>query len=229
MNAIELGGEGEATTRYAWLLATIVVMLGIPAIITRTDGPIPSLELVSTAVLVAALFSLGRGVRLRLAGIGLALPALLANWLAWGMKSRTLDIVGDVLACVFFSLVTVAIFSSLLRSRRITLDTILGGICVYLLIGVVFMEAYSGLEKLAPGSLLEGGRPIAHAVELARLPQLTYFSFVTLSTLGYGDIVPSSAAARRLAAAEAVLGQVYIAVFIARLVGLHLVQGGPRR
>ena len=88
----------------------------------------------------------------------------------------------------------------------------------YLLIGLFFGLAYSVLEKVAPGSFALAGQPLAGDLREAGA---IYFSFVTLATLGYGDIVPLTATARGLAVIEAIGGQLYIAVLVARLVSLR--------
>lgn len=88
----------------------------------------------------------------------------------------------------------------------------------YLLIGLFFGLAYSVLEKVAPGSFALAGQAFAGDLREA---VAIYFSFVTLATLGYGDIVPLTASARGLVVIEAIGGQLYIAVLVARLVSLH--------
>jgi hypothetical protein len=84
---------------------------------------------------------------------------------------------------------------------------------------------YSAVEYSEPGSfLMPGGSAEGGLLEHSalRAPRLFYFSFVTLTTLGYGDVAPLSERAQALAVGEAIVGQLYIAIFIARLVGLHL-------
>jgi len=114
----------------------------------------------------------------------------------------------------------------LLRQKRVTADTILGGINVYLLIACAYMLLYELLEKLAPGSFLIGDLTLAQyylqaADRTDGISTLIYFSFVTITTLGYGDIVPVSSTAKLIASSEALFGQIYLVTFIARLVSLH--------
>ena len=88
-----------------------------------------------------------------------------------------------------------------------SLDTVLGGICVYLLIGETFAYLCSMIELTHAGSYLEGGNPLRIPPNvnhlLGRRPELTYFSFLTLTTVGFGDIVPVAPVARVLAVLEA--------------------------
>ena len=114
------------------------------------------------------------------------------------------------------------ILGYVLRSGRVTIDRIFAAVCVYMLIGFAWTFAYALLEEIAPGSfaaLPEIGRND----DVARVLRLRYFSFMTLTTVGYGDILPRSSAARTMAVLEAVMGQIYLMVLVARLVGLHIV------
>ena len=100
--------------------------------------------------------------------------------------------------------------------------------CIYLLLGVLWALVYSALELLAPESFTimvaggAGNEAMRFRADQAIFP--LYYSFITLTTLGYGDVVPSSPPARMLAALEAIMGQLYLAVLVARLVGLHIAQ-----
>ncbi|MEO2168241.1 MAG: 3-deoxy-7-phosphoheptulonate synthase, partial [bacterium] len=99
-------------------------------------------------------------------------------------------------------------------------DTIVGGICVYLLLGLCFAISFMLIAELAPTAF-------SLAAELQwdagdRKLDFLYFSFVTLTTLGYGDIAPHGDLAQMLCVAEALIGQLYLAVFVARLVAQHL-------
>ena len=125
-----------------------------------------------------------------------------------------------IVRVVFFS---VTILGHVLRSGRITADKIFAAICVYMLIGYAWAFAYALLDEMQPGSfavLAETPRPDY----AAQVMQLRYFSFTTLTTVGYGDILPRSPATRTMAVLEAVMGQIYLTVLVARLVGLHIVQ-----
>ena len=103
------------------------------------------------------------------------------------------------------------------------MDAVLGACCVYLLLGIGWSGIYSLIEWAAPGSF---NLPVAARagastgwIEL----ELIYFSLITMTTVGYGDITPASDPARIVAAVEALLAQLYLAIIIARLVGMELV------
>ena len=105
-------------------------------------------------------------------------------------------------------------------------DKLYAAVSAYLLIGLAFASVYEALEFWQVGAF-SFANPSDNDMDA-----LMYFSLVTLSTVGYGDVVPSIPEARILAVLEAILGQLYLAVLMARLVGLHLSQpvpsSGPR-
>src|SRR5262249_57380705 len=105
-------------------------------------------------------------------------------------------------------------------------DSFLGAVCGYLFLGLGWAVLYSMIEGFRPGSF-EIGPKLVTGGEVARpLPHvLTYYSFVTLTTVGYGDISPVSPAARTLAWIEAITGQFYLAVIVAGVGGVAAAQG----
>jgi voltage-gated potassium channel Kch len=145
----------------------------------------------------------------------------------------TLALVGGATQVAFLGFAAVSILTHVLRMERVTLDTLLGGICVYLLIGLVFAYLFSIVEVIKAGSFLEGGQllkpPLGAGHLLGRRPEMTYFSFVTLTTVGYGDITPAASIARVLAMLEALTGQIFLATFLAFLVGNYLAQRQEER
>ena len=162
-----------------------------------------------------------RRFALPLVGLG-----IVVEWLTY-----FLELPGDVhirlLVEAVLLLLTAAVqLHSLLRQRRVSADTVVGGINTYLLFALAFMLIHSLVELIQPGAYTLGGAPLAEHVRSAdfseSLATMLYFSFVTITTLGYGDIVPVSGAAKMLASGEALFGQIYLAVFVARLVGLHV-------
>jgi len=129
----------------------------------------------------------------------------------------SLDVLSDIFAGLLLAYTATIILFYLYREDRITGDMIMGAICVYFLMGLIWSLVFSTLEIFQPGSFqMPQGRvdPVTFA----------YYSYVTLTTLGYGDMTPVSGPARSLALLEAMMGQLYLAVLIARLVGIHIAQ-----
>jgi hypothetical protein len=149
-----------------------------------------------------------------------------AMWLSGGLvASGGVEVVRHLFLIAFLRYVICVILRVIFDSREVTLNTVCASLCIYLLLGVVWALPYSVNDLLDPAAFtctVDGGK---HP-EWLRLGQgettVLYFSFATLTTLGYGDIVPTSPISRMMASIEAVTGQLYLAVLVARLVGMHI-------
>jgi len=217
---------------FAVLLATLLATLLLAPVLDQEYLlGVSRFRLFATALLCAGVYALSRRKRaVFILGLAIALPALAAEaWLHLQPGPRLVAL-NFALTLAFLVFLGSALLHAILEQERVTLDTIFGGICVYLLLGVIWSLVYCALEYHAPGSFALDGRPLpptAGPYEIRR-EELIYFSFVTLTTVGFGDILARTHAARALTAAEAVTGSLYLAIFIARLVGLHMVQGRSR-
>jgi hypothetical protein len=126
---------------------------------------------------------------------------------------------------VFLLLTVILVLSYVLKSGKVTRDRIAAALCAYLLLGVIWAQAYLLIETVEPGSFTWNSEPTVTETSPGSVNfDAFYFSFVTLTTLGYGDITPVHDVARAFAVLEAVVGQLYLAILIARLVGLHIAQ-----
>jgi voltage-gated potassium channel Kch len=121
---------------------------------------------------------------------------------------------------IFISLAIVIISRRIFRSKKVTQDTIKGGICIYLLMGLLWAMLYCAAFILNPELFSNAALDSRQSFE-QQFVRLFYFSFTTLTTLGYGDIVPQGKISMVLANLEAIVGQMYPAIYIARLVGLY--------
>jgi hypothetical protein len=147
---------------------------------------------------------------------GIAVIALVFRWTDSLIPSPTLYILNYIATITSVILFCMVILARVLKKGPITFHRIEGAIAVYLLLGLTWAYAFELVEYLNPGSftgVLTGS---------GRFSSWTYFSFVTLATLGYGDISPLHPIARSLAVAEAITGQLYLAILIARLVSQEL-------
>lgn len=129
---------------------------------------------------------------------------------------------------LFLSYVLAVVVRSVFTAKRVTGDILCGSVCVYLLVGVLAGLAFVLIEFLAPGSFLIPDQGAGHHAETGELMQnpgwLVYFSFITLTTVGYGDVLPDSPVARSAAVMVAVIGQILLMVMIARLVAINVAQ-----
>ena len=160
----------------------------------------------------------------------LAVPSLGGRWFLNVHQSTGVLMAVALCWAVFLGFTTVVILRHVLRSSRVSNDTISGAICGYLLLGILFAFLYAAIALAYPGSFMMDGAKITP--EASRffyqhsIGRLIYFSFVTLATLGYGDITPLSPPARSLAMLESVMGQFYVAILIARLVSIRYSRWG---
>lgn len=143
-------------------------------------------------------------------------------WLFAATDTRELRIWSSAWGAAFFWFVAVVMMKYIFFMRsRVDMDLIYGAISIYLLIGSGFGELFQALALADPNSF--NGIEIADSYDkVAR--SMNYFSFVTLTTLGYGDITPATHNTKVLAYSEAIVGQLYLAILVARLVGTHMAQ-----
>lgn len=152
--------------------------------------------------------------------IFLGIPMLVSNATAFLYTKEEYSTLVAFSSALFFTYVIVMLLRKIFTVGVIDINIILGAVCVYFLIGVVWALLYSLVDAFLPGSYSVSDKQVFSL----DMNDFVYFSMVTLTTLGYGDITPVSASARSLAAMEALVGQIYLTVIIARLVGLHMQQ-----
>jgi len=123
-----------------------------------------------------------------------------------------------VVALLFYLFTTMLAFEAMFTGEQIDLNMIMGSVCVYILVGITWSTLYFFESAIHPGAF----KGIAMELGKQRFSDLLYYSYVTLSTLGYGDITPVTPIARTLAYLEALFGQFYIAILVASFVGMHI-------
>jgi hypothetical protein len=214
------------TNLYRWrhlaLLISILLVFTIsPLLVTFRHGVL-ILNVIGAMVVLAGGYTLSERKHLFTIAIVLSVISIIATWLLVVSQRHWAVLLAHtcIIVLVFFFAVT--ILGYVLRSGRVTADRIFAAICVYLLIGYGWAFVYALHDEILPASFA----PIAELARnnyIERVMQFRYFSFMTLTTVGYGDILPRSPTARTMAALEAVMGQIYLTVLVARLVGLHIV------
>jgi voltage-gated potassium channel len=209
--------------RYTGLTIVLLVLSVSSIAIGQTDLRKVIDGVAFSVLLVLAIRIVGK--RLRVATVALVVPTLISHWIEHLTDSSIHRIVGLGLATVFLTFLTLVIMFAVFRDEIVTFDTIFGAVCAYLLLGMTWGTGYALLVVISPQSLSVSpglaqasgwGEPIS-----AFTPVLQYYSFTTLATLGYGDVSPLSPGARALSVMEGLAGQLYLAVLVARLVGIH--------
>jgi len=137
----------------------------------------------------------------------------------FGVGGLGLDILSALFTLIAAFLLGAMFITRALRDGRINMHRIMGAVGAFLLIGVMFSQLYRILALLVTDAFAVGGTPAPAALFLARV---NYFSFVTLTSLGYGDITPLHPFARALVTLEALAGQLFLAILVARLVAMEL-------
>jgi voltage-gated potassium channel len=178
-------------------------------------------------VLLAALYAF-RSVRgFFIMDLVLLIPSIGGRLALMFTPSPLVEMVSAISSCLFLAVTVAALVSQLFIVRSVTLDTISAGICAYLLMGIAFAYGFAVVELQNPRSfsttLLQRSAGNS-APMIASLHSFIYYSFVCLTTTGFGDIYPISEGARSLSVMESVFGQLYVAILIARLVSLEVAQ-----
>lgn len=202
------------------LFTALILFIVLNTIAATFHSGVIVVDVLLTVTLVAGIYAISGYRRITLVILLLVVPFFVSRWSAYLTDTTVLPITGMVFGWLFFSVIWVMILIHVLKSRRVTTDTLFGAICVYLLIGIGWGLLYVALEMLQPGSF--SADPAIEQADASKVSYFTYYSFVTLTTLGFGDITPLSHIARTTTYLEAIIGQLYIAVLIARLVGVHL-------
>ncbi|RWW97434.1 potassium channel family protein [Aestuariirhabdus litorea] len=170
-----------------------------------------------SVLLIASVYLLSRSPKQLLVSVLLGLPTMVTNWAVLVMSNEWLVLADHLTNVLFFTYVTWCLLQQVFSSGQVSGDTIWGSICIYLLIGFIWSFIFGALSVLQPHALTH--------ISADQVSSLVYFSFVTLSTLGYGDITPVTRQAQMLAFSEALMGQLYLTVLVARLVGLYHTSG----
>lgn len=221
-----------------FMCSLLVIFLFFPFIHEQYSGYFVIIELCFTLLLIMGIYIVSDNDKVLTVAILIALMAFIIIWFNMFIRSDKLLITGLILEIAFFAMTTVTIISHVLEYRKVSADKIYGAISAYFLIGIIWTLIYITLENAHPGSFSFLNTPYSSTDELFShrfyFPSFIYYSFVTQTTLGYGDIVPLTTPARIFSAMQAVVGQLYVAVLIARLVGLHishthLMGRGPHR
>jgi voltage-gated potassium channel len=170
-----------------------------------------------TAVFIYAAYSFSRSKALVAAAVSLAVPAIVWFWLQPFFNAQWVEISGGLCGMAFMAIIIVAILRHIFLQQDVSADLIAGAIVAYLLMAVMWAFIYYLLEAVHPGSfnLPTGTLPTQPGL-------FRYFSLVTITTVGYGDITPVTPSARAFANLEAVVGQLYLVILVSWLVGTYV-------
>jgi voltage-gated potassium channel len=213
--------------RFTTLLLAIILLLVSQPMFAGHDFAQAFVTVSISLVLLSALWAFRETRTYFAVALVLTVPSIGCRLAMQFTANPTLEMVGAISSCMFLIVTVFALVSRLFIVRRVSLDTISAAICAYLLMGIAWAFAFAAVELRQPNSFSEAllqRTSGSLAPLLASLHSFIYYSFVCLTTTGFGDIAPVTEAARILSVTEAVFGQLYMAILIARLVSLEVAQ-----
>jgi len=223
--------------RHSALLVAIVVTFAVRPLIGENNLSHALFSIAVVLLFVMALYTvqvddlvgerealLAQRRRRSIIGWLLALVAVTERVASFLVSSSALILAGTIGYLLFFAYITWTLLRSLLRQRDVTGETISMSVSVYLLFGFTWGLLYVVLFQLDPHAFNLGPSTVASGLspQEPNFPVLIYFSLTTLATVGYGDITPLTLQARYASVAEGIAGQFYLAILVARLVGMHM-------
>jgi len=208
--------------RFFFLLGALLVLLVVHPIVAGFGDVGPLFDALFALVMLMLILALAQDKVWRVMACILLIPAAALSTGGHLLSSSAQVIsvtAGHAIGALFFVAVAGKIIQSILASQELTLDSVFGAICGYLLLGVASALTYAMIYAANPDSFQLGDSVKVH-MEQAEYSRhvFIYYSFVTLTTVGYGDVIPLSMPARTLSWVEALTGQLYLAILVAGLI-----------
>ena len=224
LRGTDVAAKGMFRFSVAYFLCVLTLNILVAPFVDQFPGGLLVQTALMTLVFLSALLAIGGRLR-TLLGAVLVAPALVGEWLSYWRPDLASSVVIRGGGLLFIGFVVLEFLRFILRAPRVDFEVLCAGIATYLMLGLLWSFAYILVDRLVPDSFIFTVGPVSNR-SMNDFNAL-YFSFTTLSTIGYGDIIPVSGGARMLAMAEAVFGMFYVTLLIARLVSLYSTQS-PR-
>jgi len=205
--------------RFLSLLIFIIAMLVLGPLFEEFVRLRILMDILWSAIFISAIYAVSQKKHHIILGVLLVLPMLGAIWSKYYVQNKTVIVIGSLCGAAFILFTIIQMLIFIYSHSEVTRDMIVGAAVVYLLMALMWTFIFTVLETLHPGSF-----NLPQGQDIAANRQFLYYSFVTLTTLGYGDITPVTGLARSLCILEAVIGQLYLVVQVAWLVGVHVSQ-----
>lgn len=203
--------------QYWILLAALLSLIVLPAFMDSVFFANLLFRVTLSIVFFTSVSAVMTGRRLFMYGLWLALAIILLQWInSWFKEESHLIITTNLIFLFFFGYIVYRLFLVIIRSQRVTVDVIVVSVCIYLIIGIVFAVLSSTMNSLYDG---------AYSQTFSRSSQIyefVYYSFITMATVGYGDISPTVSQTQALAVIMGITGQLYMTIIVAVLVGKYL-------
>lgn len=210
------GQRKDRESRFALLLISLILIILLYPVLEEIEafGPFPLVIFI--LLLITGLYAMIESVNDFRIGLVFAVPAVIASVLSVVARVPAVAAASGIFFILFYAATTLALLRHVLHRGKVDADTIYGAVCIYLLLGILWGTLYYVIELLTPGSFVDS----VSATGVIGIADFMYYSFVTLTTTGFGDICAVSGIARSFASFEAIAGTLFIAVLMARFVGL---------
>jgi Ion channel len=206
-----------ASDRYGLVLVLLLITFILASALPNTGWSQALLVVTAAITVLATLAASGTSRRHRRVATLLAIAAVLVSLIGAAVGGRTAGVPGVITSVLLF-VCLLAIINRISRHTHVSSQTLLGATCCYVLFGLVYTFVYAAIARVEGSSILDPGNQ--HS-----LSDYLFFSYTTLTTTGYGDLVPANGLGRALAMLEALMGQLFLVTVVARLVALW----APRR
>ena len=201
------------------LLIALALLLFCAPFVEEIKGGDLIVAILLSLVLISAVLAVASRRSTLIIALLLAIPALVSRWINYFRPDLVPTAVFLTAGLALIAFVVANLLRFVLRAPSVNADVLCASISAYLMLGLMWTMAYWLVDQLTPGGAFSfntnAGKQSMNGFNAF------YFSFITLSTVGYGDITPVSKVARMLAATEAMTGLLYVAVLISRLVSLY--------
>ncbi len=194
-------------------MVSIIMLLVLSSVLEGHEYGFLVLNITSSIVFVLGIYAAGRNKRNVILLIILGLPWFLSEWI-FTRSSETI-----FASILFFLFISGTLFAHILHTKKVSADTLYAAVCTFLLLGLLWASIYNYLEYISPGIIFIKNN--SDVVTTLTSNEYIYYSYTTLTTLGYGDITSLTSIGRMISVLEAIAGQLFLAFLVARLVAIY--------
>lgn len=175
----------------------------------------------NTVVLFSSIFNCKHHRRIEIVAILFGIPVLILPWINLYETNENLLMINAIFSVVFIGSIAASILYDVILRARVTMETLRGVICAYFMIAFAFAYLYYLIEFFIPGTIQFEGRMVSIHNFPHFISEMFYFSFVTLLTIGFGDVIAALDTGQTAVVLEGIIGQFYIAILVARIVSVY--------
>jgi hypothetical protein len=209
--------------RFQFLLILLLTLIILVPFIGDYSGFRIVVDMLATGIFIFAMYAISEKRHHLILALFLVVPTIVTLWIDYLTTGNWAFVVSEICGILFYGFAIFIIVSFIRRQSEVTTEIIFAAVVVYLLMALLWADLYRLLDTVAPGSFdMPGGE-----IQNDRILYL-YFSLVTITTLGYGDMTPLTDRAAGLTTVEALCGQIYMVVLVAWLVGMHVSKRSKR-